>query len=730
MVNGAVTSYELNLHCNSATAYIMKISRWLSGAQSVLLNNVPIAVAPAVGSTHTLTLRMRGNQITALWDNKVNLRINNADIIAAGAAGLGATAVTSTTGMHIDSIVATSPPPAEDQTLPTSFNPARNDTVAVGDSITDNWSGFDYQPYMGSSYLPLLTVQTMQRIKYLGIYATGGITAAKMRDLHLPQVLALNPAPGACILFCGTNDTGVVDRLWNLSYMKAVLKEMARSLMNAGIAPILVTIPPHDDFTAYTANSEEWNSYVRQFVIQHNLPLFDTDTAVTDPDNTYKTGYTTDGLHPTATGYEAMVNQAIADGLPNIFPVNDPTLLTARTTGDLTNIINDGTLNLGMFTTDTNADGVSDGFTTSGQTISRAITSGWSAGEPMVFSARVKTTSITSLAVGWSLTVQCTVPGGFTYPDGTSGTLVENGIVTWTFDANGLLSVQFTIPVGTTAVTARATLASGTVTYSRVTPAGGDALAGTWQQLRNNANGATVLIGEMTLRNMRGAAIRPLTAALTGAQKQSGTIAAAMKPPTALFTPPAFLSDTFTGTNGVLLENHTGEVGATWAKHGGFAGTFTIQANRIWSSSGEGHYYASGVPSSANYDVTTTIYAASNDTFSMAGAMGRAVAGATNTSYTAFAIWNGTDTRVYLKRWVAGTGTDISNVVITTPTVGTSHTLTLRMSGSSISALWDGVVVLGPITDTNISAAGRAGVISNGIGSTTTGWHIDTITAG
>lgn len=310
MVSGAGTNYELNLHCTSSTAYVLKLTRWLNGSGAALVTNVPIPVAPAVGSSHTLTLRMRGNQLSALWDDAMQFRINDVDIIAKGAAGLGASAVTSTTGMHIDSIVATSPPPAEDQTAPTTF-----------------------------------------------------------------------------------------------------------------------------------------------------------------------------------------------------------------------------------------------------------------------------------------------------------------------------------------------------------------------------------------------------------------------------------LTDTFTGTNGTALESHTGETGATWAKHTGWTGAFTIQANRIWNGGGaEAHYYASGVPTSPDYEVTTTIFDITNVTFSLAGPMGRMLVGA-NTAYGAFAIWDGSVTGVYLKRWVAGAGADISSVVITTPAAASSHTLTLRMDGNNLWALWDGVVVLGPVVDKNIVGVGRPGVISNGVATSTTAWHIDGVSA-
>lgn len=196
--------------------------------------------------------------------------------------------------------------------------------------------------------------------------------------------------------------------------------------------------------------------------------------------------------------------------------------------------------------------------------------------------------------------------------------------------------------------------------------------------------------------------------------------------------PTAFLTDTFTDTNAVLLESHTGELGATWAKHGGWTGSGVIQSNRIFPGNGiEAHYNSSGVPGGiapADYDVTVNIFDMSNLDLTLAGAMGRMVIGA-DTGYAAFVILSGGITYLILKRHLSGTGTDLTNTTITTPTVGTTHTLTLRMAGSALSLLWDGVLTLGPITDTNIAAAGRAGIINNGVGSSTTGFHIDSISA-
>src|SRR5208282_4588688 len=60
---------------------------------------------------------------------------------------------------------------------------------------------------------------------------------------------------------------------------------------------------------------------------------------------------------------------------------------------------------------------------------------------------------------------------------------------------------------------------------------------------------------------------------------------------------------------------------------------------------------------------------------------------------------------------------------------GDSHRMTLRMHGTSISLLVDGIVRVGPITDASISAAGYAGIYGGAAVTDTTGTHLDNFNA-
>ena len=192
-----------------------------------------------------------------------------------------------------------------------------------------------------------------------------------------------------------------------------------------------------------------------------------------------------------------------------------------------------------------------------------------------------------------------------------------------------------------------------------------------------------------------------------------------------------FLNDTFTDTNAVVLTSHTGETGATWTRQTGenASGQFTVQSNRIFCSTGQAVLQASGTPTTPDYDVTATIRVVTTVT-SIVGVIGRA-APAARTYYLAFynRITSGGAWSVGIQRMVAGTANTLVENTITSLTAGTDHTLMLRMVGNRITAYSDGVVVAGPLLDSNITAAGKAGVWSNTTVTTTTGHHIDTITA-
>lgn len=189
-----------------------------------------------------------------------------------------------------------------------------------------------------------------------------------------------------------------------------------------------------------------------------------------------------------------------------------------------------------------------------------------------------------------------------------------------------------------------------------------------------------------------------------------------------------FSSDTFTDAANTLLQNHVGEVGATWTKHAAAVADATISnANRLKkTATGAGHYYTSGVPASNQYDVECVIRRLSSvDT--AAGVIGRADQTA-NTLYLA-RFNNNNNWELY--RAVSGTFTLIGNFAQAI-TTNQDYSLKLEIRDAAKKLYVDGVERVSS-ADNTITAAGRAGVRhgfgADTAGSDTTAIHLDTFVA-
>ena len=180
----------------------------------------------------------------------------------------------------------------------------------------------------------------------------------------------------------------------------------------------------------------------------------------------------------------------------------------------------------------------------------------------------------------------------------------------------------------------------------------------------------------------------------------------------------AVVTDTFTGANGTLLENHVGEVGASWTWHPNYAADLKIQNNRVWGPEW-GLYFASGIPSTAEYDVTADLTVLSN-----AGAIG----------VVARASTSGTDA-LYMARYNA-TGASWELVKCTTSctvlgsfaqtlAIGSTYALKLEVRNAAKKLYVNGVERASS-TDNTITQVGRAGIRSGpGVTTATTGYHLD-----
>lgn len=188
------------------------------------------------------------------------------------------------------------------------------------------------------------------------------------------------------------------------------------------------------------------------------------------------------------------------------------------------------------------------------------------------------------------------------------------------------------------------------------------------------------------------------------------------------------VSDTFTDTANTNLTSHTGETGATWTKNTlGAANQPKISnANRLKgvSTGTENWYYASGIPTSADYSVECTVYAQDNSQDDV-GIIGRMSTTTLDGYYLrlSFQFGNG----VELFKCVAGVFTQLGATFVSNLAPGNSAQLKLDMSGSTITAFLNGTNVIS-VTDTTFASAGRAGVRFCHADTDTTGFHLDNFT--
>ena len=192
----------------------------------------------------------------------------------------------------------------------------------------------------------------------------------------------------------------------------------------------------------------------------------------------------------------------------------------------------------------------------------------------------------------------------------------------------------------------------------------------------------------------------------------------------------AVSGDEFEGAAGTLITARSGAVGASWTAHAGSSRTALLtDAGRVRKETGNGAaaYYASGVPSSANYLVEADVRVQSLLASDAAAVTGRIDLNATgDTFYLARYVVD--NSRWELLKVVNGTLTSLGTYAQTLG-AGNTYRMTLSMSGTSIAVLIDGVQRIAA-TDSSIAGAGRGG-LRLGTGSSTAqvtntaGLHLD-----
>jgi hypothetical protein len=233
---------------------------------------------------------------------------------------------------------------------------AENLHVAIGDSRISN-NGTD--PLLGGNLFTSMCIRSNGRMFYGARFAGGGKTLEQQETEMLPSVLALTGVrkPGRCILGFVTNSLAASGGVgWSLTTTAATLQRMVAALQGAGIRPVLVTDTPRPDAAQVNTNTQIWNAWVRAYAAQNGFHLLDFYAAAVDPaTGGWKSGYSTDNVHPT---YPAG-NAALAAAVVTEYVKTLPNIEVRRSkASDGTNLIPSGQ---GLFLTDTNADGLANG---------------------------------------------------------------------------------------------------------------------------------------------------------------------------------------------------------------------------------------------------------------------------------------------------------------------------------------------------------------------------------
>jgi lysophospholipase L1-like esterase len=232
-----------------------------------------------------------------------------------------------------------------------------NTIVGLGDSITygnGTWPGTSGSFSNGdTSWFTYACYYASGKLKQVYNAGISGQTSTQILARVQTDVIAKSPK--MCAILCGTNDptNGIA-----LATTKSNIDSMITQLQAAGITPILCTIPPQS-ISTNRPKGVQINLVIRYLAQKYKLHLVDFYAMLVDPaTGAYLAGYSGDGIHPNAATAKLM-GQAFANQMSPLLPNGNGPL--AAYDGDTTN----GVLG-GLFTVDTNLDGVGDNWTTSG----------------------------------------------------------------------------------------------------------------------------------------------------------------------------------------------------------------------------------------------------------------------------------------------------------------------------------------------------------------------------
>jgi hypothetical protein len=171
-----------------------------------------------------------------------------------------------------------------------------------------------------------------------------------------------------------------------------------------------------------------------------------------------------------------------------------------------------------------------------------------------------------------------------------------------------------------------------------------------------------------------------------------------------------FVTDSFTGPAGSLLQNHTGEQGATWSKAPGYTADAQLTSDgRLRPSVADSvaSYAASGMPATADYTVQADLVVKSNAVNDSVGVDSRLDTTSGNRYFCRYRIASSSSAEVALMKRVNGTLAYVASTAAIPLTAGT-YPIKLTDRGSSHTCTIGSQTVTA--SDASITGIGHGGV--------------------
>lgn len=214
-----------------------------------------------------------------------------------------------------------------------------------------------------------LSLISGNRVRFGGLYAHGGYTTPQIRSIYVPQIekaVAAGHGPGVVFFCTGTNDN------YDLVTALPLALDCIDRLTRIGVQVIVIGVPPSggSPTASSTVNHVKWNVAMAHACARRGVQFVDVFAALVDDGSgvagsgSYKTTWNTDNTHPSEIGAKVWA-QAIWTAVQQFFPQYVDHVAPAI------NGLSDATFypsntNNGVLLTDTNADGIPDGWSKSG----------------------------------------------------------------------------------------------------------------------------------------------------------------------------------------------------------------------------------------------------------------------------------------------------------------------------------------------------------------------------